>query len=1200
MRSGSRVLASLVIGTALAYVATAQESEPTERRADLDEIRRLREQVADNDRLSDELRSNILGHYDRAINSLEAATAHVDDVRRFEQDRIAIGRMVEDLRAELGRPEQPPRIDMPPGAGVEIAETALERERSRLAANRSALRDLEKLAEERAGMRNEFSRQLGALDQQIDALDDEYRTAMHENLHPDLKRALRSSLLARRQATTREIEALRARIALLEARGTLLPWQIDQAQRRVARSEASVRLLADATREIRRREAAESLREVQERSAAAAALSPALAGLADDSMQLAHLLWGVDGVYAELEETARILVRAHKHVADLDRAIQLTRRKFEAYGDRGAVTRWWPDLPDDFPPPGKIEALTSRLEQRIPEIQYEVIQLEQRRSETRKLTDRVMLSLAPDSLSHADEDSVRLAQNAASELLVMRREILDELIQRKGRLANQLIELQTIVKQLLSESEMVQDFLREMLLWVRSVPRPIIPRPQSLAAAVAWLTSPGEWRQAVSTAIAAIEDAPTNGIGIIAVLGLLLVLRGRMQRRLIKLAERVTNRATDSFAATLEATLWTGLLAAPLPLALHIAGLTLGRSEPSSHQFAAAGALQALASIAAYVEINRQMLAPSGLAEAHFGWPAHITRAVHRNLLWPGIVYLLLMYVAIHLGIAGMRLESPVELQAHNNSLGRVAAVLASTLFGIALMVLFRPRSLDVTSTGGRRWLWSQRLYIAALPAILLSTLIPAALAALGYYITAYAVANLMLQTLWLLLWLSIASGLLLRWRVTRERALEESLQDGADATRAAEMMTANQQVRQLFRFALIVIGVFGVFSIWAEALPALHVFKRVQILPRVRMIEYRETIDESFVAADGGAVQSSSTTAQTGGTSPAPLPPGLPQPDGVVGSEEVPAAVGQSILTVWSLIEAIIAALVTIVLVKNLPGLLQLTLQARTGLDRGARIAIGTLLRYVIVIAGSSITFGLLGISWGKIQWLAAALTFGLGFGLQEIVANFVSGLILLVERPVRVGDVVTLGNLQGTVSRIQIRATTISLWDRSEMIVPNKEFITTKLVNWTLSDSKRRSEIPLRIAYGTDLDELERTLIEIAEQHPKVLQDPSPHVLLLEFGDDAIKVELRYYVEFGHGLSTKSDLQVAIDSTLREKGIELAVPQLHIQVPPRRLLREARHEARRSPTRDDIREPPHGSAAPGAEPDGETTRGVQEDEQI
>ena len=229
----------------------------------------------------------------------------------------------------------------------------------------------------------------------------------------------------------------------------------------------------------------------------------------------------------------------------------------------------------------------------------------------------------------------------------------------------------------------------------------------------------------------------------------------------------------------------------------------------------------------------------------------------------------------------------------------------------------------------------------------------------------------------------------------------------------------------------------------------------------------------------------------------------------------------------------------------------MELILLSRTTLDKGARIAFGSLVRYALVILGILLTCEFLGISWSSAQWLAAAFSFGLAFGLQEIIANFVSGLILQLERPVRVGDAVKIGNLEGIVTRTQIRATTIRLWDRSEMIVPNKEFVTKALINWTLTDSKRRLEIPLRVEYGTSVQEVKKVLFKVAEQYPEVLKSPPPRVLLLEFGEDALKFELRVFVDFGQGLKIKDQLLVAVDQAFHDAGIKFALPQLTIQVP-------------------------------------------------
>ena len=165
----------------------------------------------------------------------------------------------------------------------------------------------------------------------------------------------------------------------------------------------------------------------------------------------------------------------------------------------------------------------------------------------------------------------------------------------------------------------------------------------------------------------------------------------------------------------------------------------------------------------------------------------------------------------------------------------------------------------------------------------------------------------------------------------------------------------------------------------------------------------------------------------------------------------------GQEVLqpiTMGSLVLATAAIILTLIVVRNLPGVLEIGVLQWFSIETGNRYAIIAISRYLIATLGIIVAFNTMGIGWGKAQWLVAALSVGLGFGLQEIFANFVSGLILLFERPIRIGDTVTVGNLSGTVSRIRIRATTITDWDRKEMIIPNKMFITGQLTNWTLSD--------------------------------------------------------------------------------------------------------------------------------------------------
>ena len=358
------------------------------------------------------------------------------------------------------------------------------------------------------------------------------------------------------------------------------------------------------------------------------------------------------------------------------------------------------------------------------------------------------------------------------------------------------------------------------------------------------------------------------------------------------------------------------------------------------------------------------------------------------------------------------------------------------------------------------------------------------------------------------------------------------------------DILTAEEKTRRLLRFVLVLLIGFGLFSIWYQAVPTLQILKRVQIWPSIALLEQVGT--PASEAAGTKTPKTEDTGDGESGQSAATANPLLPA---------VPAASAHGSdsegITIWHLLKALLAFFVTAALVKNIPGLLELVLLHRTSVDRGARIAFSTLVRYAIMIVGTMVITGLLGITWNRAQWLVAAFTFGLGFGLQEIVANFVSGLILLLERPVRVGDAVRIGDLQGRVTNTRIRATTIALFDRSEMIVPNKEFITQKLINWTLSDSRRRLEIPLRVSYGTSVEQVKRVLLDVARRHPDVPEKPPPQALLQEFGESALHFELRAFVDFGQGVVARDQLLVAIDKTFREEGIEFAVPKLAIQMP-------------------------------------------------
>jgi len=256
-------------------------------------------------------------------------------------------------------------------------------------------------------------------------------------------------------------------------------------------------------------------------------------------------------------------------------------------------------------------------------------------------------------------------------------------------------------------------------------------------------------------------------------------------------------------------------------------------------------------------------------------------------------------------------------------------------------------------------------------------------------------------------------------------------------------------------------------------------------------------------------------------------------------------------VVTLANLLIAVPIIALTFIAVRNAPGLLEAALLRHLPLDTAARYAITSLASYLLAGVGLVLTAGILGLSWSSVQWLVAGLSVGLGFGLQEIVANFICGIILLFEQPIRVGDVVTIDGVTGVVSRIRMRATTVTNWERQEYIVPNKDLITGRVTNWTLTDSTNRLEIRVGVAYGTDTKRATALIREICAAHPDVLKDPETVVTFQEFANSSLTIVIRLYLAaLDKRLPVLNDIHTAIHERFAAEGIEIAFPQLDVHI--------------------------------------------------
>ena len=222
-----------------------------------------------------------------------------------------------------------------------------------------------------------------------------------------------------------------------------------------------------------------------------------------------------------------------------------------------------------------------------------------------------------------------------------------------------------------------------------------------------------------------------------------------------------------------------------------------------------------------------------------------------------------------------------------------------------------------------------------------------------------------------------------------------------------------------------------------------------------------------------------------------------------------------------------------------------------RLDADPGAAESVITLTGYLVYGTGLAFAASTAGLSGTQVTVILGALSVGIGFGLQNIVSNFVSGLILMFEQPIKVGDIIETPDHWGRVVRIGIRASTIRSFAGAELIAPNTDLISKEVVNWTRSDKLRRIEVPIGVAYGSDSDQVIAILLRVAGEHPHALGDPAPDAQMLGYGDSALNFRVRVWTHMDHWIQLASDLNVALGVALKEANITIPFPQrdLHLK---------------------------------------------------
>jgi potassium efflux system protein len=539
---------------------------------------------------------------------------------------------------------------------------------------------------------------------------------------------------------------------------------------------------------------------------------------------------------------------------------------------------------------------------------------------------------------------------------------------------------------------------------------------------------------------------------------------------------------------------------------------------------AVGGALVALAMQFYFLRALRLMCIPHGLAAAHFRWPEPSLRLLRRELDRLSWTYLLAAGVLMVI----------VRLDPLNAgwAAGRVAFMVLAITLAVAFFRLLHPRSgVFAHALRGAQGRTRPLLYPFWYPLLVIAPLALAVLDLLGYLYTAATLLGRFVQSAWMVVALVLLTALAQRWvKVTRRRIAYDKAMVRREAALAArrrdaehadgEDMAGLAEVEEpqidldslsdttggLITTAVVTAGVIGLWIIWSDVIPALRVLDNVSLWQQTVTVDGEERLDPVTLADLGLAL--------------------------VIG-------------------------IATFVFAKQIPAVLEMILLRSADVTAGSRYTVTTLTTYAIITVGLLVVFALIGVQWSQLQWLVAALGVGIGFGLQEIVANFISGLIILFERPVRVGDIVTVGDTDGVVTKIQIRATTIRNWDRKELLVPNKEFVTGRLLNWSLSDQMTRVVVVAGVAYGSDVDRALALMREAAEEHEHVLDDPAPILSFEGFGDNSLTLILRAYLSsIDYRIATITDLHKAINRKFADAGIVIAFPQRDLHMDTSRPL--------------------------------------------
>ena len=743
------------------------------------------------------------------------------------------------------------------------------------------------------------------------------------------------------------------------------------------------------------------------------------------------------------------------------------------------------------------------LSKQIADLRVKIFDITQKRNELYDIDAYISKIEQDENKSFTSAEKAQLAS-----LLTERRKVASDLIKSLNNQLNLAISLELTQQQITQISDQIQSKLDQQSFWVKS------NNPINLD----WIKKLPMSLKAQFDGIGKKIGFPTNFdnlpylltyVFILFVIGgLIFKFKESIKQRLSVINGEINTLRSDSQWHTPLALFYTALLSLSGTLWFLAACQLLGFFLVKNPQEFWEWSLR-MAAYWWFFSFVLSTLRPNGILVCHFGFSKESAIALQDVTKRIIVSVVLLLNTSIFSNVMDTGLA--------NDVLGEINTIVA-LLFCIVIIAprfIRTEKSLSSTTTDKRdRTIFKiVRILLQLVPVVLIT------LIALGYYYTALNLVTHIINTyiawvVWSLVRHTIYRGVTVASRRLAYRRLQEKRQqkqqDSSDASASDDVVVITEQeegldlneVRsQLLRFADLFIwtALFAIFYyVWSDLVTVVSYLRDITLW------------------------QQTSTTE---------------------------AGVVTETISLFNLIVALIIVVITYILVRNIQGILEVLIFSRVKLSQGTPYTITTLLTYILVAVGGAWAFSTLGMSWSKLQWLFAALSVGLGFGMQEIFANFVSGIILLFERPIRVGDTVTINDVTGTVAKIRIRAITMIDPDRKEVIVPNKSFVTGQVTNWALSNTVTRLVVSVGVAYGSDLDLVKRLLLQAAHEQPSVLKDPEPRALFLTFGASTLDHELRVYVgQVSERNDTLDALNRRVNELFAENNIDIAFNQLDI----------------------------------------------------